>query len=72
MESEGYSLVAVHRLLAAAASLVEHGLQGKGLGGCGTGLIRSQACGNLPGPGIKSMSLAVPGGFLTTRPPGKS
>jgi len=28
--------------------------------------------GDLPDPGIKSMSLALAGGFLTTEPPGKS
>ena len=27
---------------------------------------------NLPRPGIESMSPALAGGFLTTRPPGKS
>ena len=26
---------------------------------------------NLPGPGLKSVSLALAGGFLTTAPPGK-
>ena len=30
------------------------------------------ACGNLPGPGIKPMSPALAGVFLTTGPPGKS
>ena len=27
---------------------------------------------DLPGPGLKPMSLALAGGFLTTAPPGKS
>ena len=32
----------------------------------------AMACGNLPGPGIKPMSPALAGRFLTTGPPGKS
>ena len=36
------------------------------------GLSCSAACGNLPGPGLKPVSRALAGGFLTTAPPGNS
>ena len=60
--SECYSLVLVHGLLTAVASpLVEHRLSS------------STACEILvSGPGIKPMSPALAGGFLTTGQPGKS
>ena len=36
------------------------------------GLSCSAACRNLPGPGLKPVSPALTGRFLTTVPPGKS
>ena len=66
-EEGGYSLVAVH------TSIVDHGLQGEGSVTAALGLSCSSACGILvPRPGIKPASPASAGGFLVTRPLGKS
>ena len=69
----GLSLVAVHGLLIAVASLVaEHRLYGDWasvVGSSRASLPRSMW--NLPGPGIKPMSPALAAGFSTTVPPGK-
>ena len=51
----GASLVTEHGLECAGSVVVAHGL----------------SMWNLPGPGIKSVSLALEGGFLTTAPQGK-
>ena len=68
-----YCLVAANGLLTVEASLVaEHRLEACRLSSCG---IQTQlSCGmqNLLGPRINSTSPALAGGFLTTRPPGKS
>ena len=82
--SRGYS-VAVHRLLIAVASLVEHRLQASRLqqlqhidsGVAAHGLSSSPAyllCSiwSLPSPGIEPVSPALAGWFLPTVPPGKS
>ena len=56
--------VVVHGLLLAVASLVaEPGAQ---VSSCGT-----RGMWDLPGPGIKPVSPALAGGFLSTAPPGK-
>ena len=44
----------------------------QGLSSCGTQAWLLRGMWNLPGPGIKPVSLALTGGFLTTGPPGKS
>ena len=68
MVSEGYSLGAERGLLIAVASLAAEA----GLSGCGTQASLLRGMWNLPRPGIKPVSLALPGRFLTTGPPGKS
>ena len=54
------SIVAAHRPLSMGSVVVEHGV------------YLPSSMWNLPGLGIKSMSLALTGGFLTSGPPGKS
>jgi len=66
--SEGYSLGAEHGLLIAVASPAAE----PGLSGCGTQASLLRGMWNLPRPGIKPVSPALPGRFLTTGPPGKS
>ena len=62
--SGGYSLVAMHGLLIAVASLiVEHRVQGTG---------RSSWMRDLPRPGTEPLSSALAGRFFTTEPPRKS
>ena len=74
----------VRGLLIAVASLVaEHGLQAHGLSSCSLQALgrRLSSCGaraqllrgmwDLPGSGLKPVSPALAGGFLTTAPPGK-
>ena len=76
----GYSLVVVHRLLIAVASLVtEHGLQACKwvaaawrLSSCGVWASLLCSMWNLPGPGFEPVSPALTGGFLSTALPGKS
>ena len=79
--NEGYSLVAVCRLLIAVASLVEEdGLQGmqasvavaRGFNSCGSRALKQGSfCGDLSRPGIKVVSPTLAGGFFTTELPGK-
>ena len=69
----GYPVVVVRGLpIAVASSVEEHGLQACGLNSVVHRLSCSVVCGNLPGPGIKYVSPALAGGFLTTGPPQKS
>ena len=76
----GYSLVAACRNLTEVVSLVaEHGLLSVRASvsvtlGLGSGAWPQLSLGrwNLPGPGIKPMSPALAGRFLSTVPPGKS
>ena len=83
--SGGFSLAVALTLLTAAASpVVEHRLQVRGLSRSGlcalehglssSGLQASFQLGmwNLPGSGIKPVSPALAGEFLSTIPPGKS
>ena len=83
--ARGLSLVAVHGFLIVVASLVGAWVLGHtGLSSCGLRALedRLSSCGawaqllhdmwDLPEPGIKSMSSAFQGRFLTTGPPGKS
>ena len=82
--SRAYSLVAVCRLLTAAASLVaEHQLWGAGaqqlrlldsehrLSSCGPRALLLHGPRDLLRSGIELMSPALAGGLLTTVPPGK-
>ena len=77
------TLVAVHRLLTAVASLAEHGLEGLekvGLLCRGLWVHRLSCCDtqlllgmwDLPRSGFEPMSPAPASRFLTTGPPGKS
>ena len=75
VESRGYSLAAVHRLLTAVASpAVEHRLLGmrastvaaRGLSSCGTGAELLHGMCDPPGPGIEPMSPALADRFFTT------
>jgi len=43
-----------------------------GFSSCGAQALLPRGTWDLPGPGIKSLSLALAGGFPTTEPPGKS
>ena len=68
VESGGYSLVAVQELLIVVASfVVKHGLRS-----CRARAWLHCGLGDLPGPGIQTVSPALAGGFLTTGPAGKS
>ena len=74
--SRGHSLVVKHRLLIAAASVVEPGFQAHGLqlwlcvsSVVVVGLI-ARGRWNLPRPGVEPAFPALSGGFLTIRPPG--
>ena len=44
----------------------------RGLSSCGARALLLHGMWDLPGPGIKPVSPALAGGFLTTVPPGKS
>ena len=69
----GLLFVAVCGLLLAVASLVvEHRLQVHGLSSCGSRAQLLHGMWDLPGPGIKPVSPALTGGFLTITPAGKS
>ena len=72
--SGGYSLVAVHRLLIAVASLAaEHGLQStQSSVVVAYGLSCLVTCGIFLDQGLNPASPALAGGFLTTGPPGRS
>ena len=62
------SLVVVHGLLIAVASLVvEHGLSS-----CGSRAWLLHSMWDLPRPGLEPVFPELAGGFLTTAPPGKS
>ena len=67
--SRGSSPVAVCRLLTAGASLVERGHSG--CSSCRTWAQLPQSIRDLPRPGIKPVSPALPGRFLTTGLQGK-
>ena len=79
--SSGHSLIVVHRFLIAMASLVaEHGLSdmwvsvvaAPGLSYAGSAIVaQGFSCSTACGSGIKPMSPALSGGFLTTEPSGK-
>ena len=67
----GYSLVGVHELL--VALICRAWVLGlPGFSSCGARGSLPRSMWNLPGPGIKPVSLALRGGFLATEPPGKS
>ena len=73
MASRGYSLVEVLGLLITAASHCRaQALAYIGFSSCGTWAQLPHGMWNLPRPGIEPVSLALGGGFLTTKPPGKS
>ena len=56
-----------HGLLIVVLSLVvEHGLQAPRLSSCGTGALLLPGMWDLPGPGIKLVSSALAGTFLST------
>ena len=59
-------------LTIAASPVVEHRLQTRRLSNCGSRAHLLCGTWDLPGPGLKPMSPALAGGFLTTAPPGKS
>ena len=62
----------MHKLLIPVASLVgEHRLEGVGFSSCGIWAQLLRGLWNLPGSGIRPMSSALAGGFLSTVPPGK-
>ena len=62
--SGGYSLLLVHRLLIAVASLIVGvGSWHTGFGSCGAWAYLPHHMWNLPGPGIKPMSAAGEGHF---------
>ena len=44
----------------------------RGLSSCGSRALLLRGMWDFPGPGIKPMSPALAGGFLTSVPPGKS
>ena len=68
------SLVAMLELLVEVAPLVvKHRLQARGsITACGLQAQLLHGLRNLPGPGIKLVSPALAGGFLSTAPPRKS
>ena len=69
----GYSQGAMQGLLIAVASLVvEHGLWAHGLSSCTLQAWLTFGKWDIPRSGIKPMSAALAGRFLTTAPPGKS
>ena len=68
----GPLFIAVHGPLTIVASLVvEHRLQTHKLSNCGSRAQLLHSMWDLPGPGLKPVSPALAGGFLTTAPPGK-
>ena len=67
----GYSLVSIHRLLIAVASLVEHKPWGSGFSRCCVQAQMLCSTRNLPGLGIRPVSPALAGRFSTTGPRGK-
>ena len=80
MAIKGYSLVAVHGLLVAVASLVgQHGFRVRGLHcavydslrSCGTPAYLLNDTWDRPRPGIEPVTPALTGRFFTTEAPGK-
>ena len=70
--SGGYSLiVAVHGLLVEASPVAEHRLWACELSNCNPQAQLHLSMWHLPRPGIKAMSPALAGRFLTTGSPGK-
>ena len=77
--NRGCCLVTVRRLLIVVASLVERGLSdaqasvamAHRLNSCGAQALLLGSMWDLAGSGIKPVSLALAGGFLTTEPPRK-
>ena len=68
----GPLLIAVHRPLTIAASLVaEHKLQTCRLSNCGSRAQLLRDMWDLPRPGLEPVSPALAGRFSTTAPPGK-
>ena len=68
----GPLFITVRRPLTIVASLVaEHRLQTRRLSNCGSRAQLLRGMWDLPGPGLKPVSPALAGGFLTTAPPGK-
>ena len=68
----GPLFIAVLRPLTIAASLVvEHRLQMRRLSNCGSRAQLLRGMWDLPKPGLKPVSPALAGRFLTTAPPGK-
>ena len=71
--SVGCSLVGVHRLFIAVASLVaEQALERVDFSSSSAQAWLPHSMWNLPRPGIEPVSPALAGGFLTTGPPVKS
>ena len=69
---QGPLFIAVRGPLTITASLVaEHRLQTRRLSSCGTRSQLLRGMWDLPRPGLKPVSPALAGGFLTTAPPGK-
>ena len=69
--SRGYSAAVMHRLTAVGSLVAEHWALGEASVVAAHRLSCSEACGIFLEPGIEPMSPALPGRFLTTRPPGK-
>ena len=68
----GPLFIAVHGPLTIAASLVvEHRLQTRRLGNCGSWAQLLRGTWDLPRPGLEHLSPALAGRFSTTVPPGK-
>ena len=65
-------LVVWELLIVMVSLIVEHSFWAHWLSSCGARVSSSHSMWDLPRPGIKPMSPALAGGFLTTRPPGKS
>ena len=69
---QGPLVIAVHRPLTIAASLVaEHRLQACRLSNCGSRAQLVRGMWDLPRPGLEPVSPALAGRFSTTSPPGK-
>ena len=69
---QGPLFITVRGPLTIAASLaVEHRLQTRRLSSCGSRAQLLRGMWDFPRPGLKPVSPALAGGFLTTAPPGK-
>ena len=74
----GFSCCGARALGTRASVVVAHGLSSCGsqalerrLSSCGARALLLCGMWDLPGPGLKPVSPALAGGFLTTAPPGK-